>query len=215
MNILPKILLCIVIINHIPIFSYCSVRRKLNEGNKLFHKQKFEEALEKYRDALIDDPESKETHFNLGAGLYKIENYEEAIREFEKATYSKDISLQAKAYYNIGNSLYRLGRLPEAILYYKKTLELNPKDEDAKYNLEFVQKKLKEMVNKQQKSLSQKQEQSQGKQQEKKGSQDKQQKGMSKEDAERILKKFEEDERRAQKNRKVVLPKRITVEQDW
>jgi TolA-binding protein len=36
--------------------------------------------------------------------------------------------------------------LEEALEFYKKVLEINPDDEDAKYNIEFVQKKIKEMM---------------------------------------------------------------------
>jgi len=39
------------------------LRGKINSGNRNYRKGNYEEALQKYRDALIDDPESKELHF--------------------------------------------------------------------------------------------------------------------------------------------------------
>jgi len=42
-----------------------------------------------------------------------------------------------------------MAKLPESILAYKKALELNPEDEDAKYNLEYVRAKLKDNSEKQ------------------------------------------------------------------
>jgi len=220
------IIITVVYLFTINITCNAGLRSKIIQGNNLYHKEKYEEALNKYRDALIDDPESKELHFNIGDGLYKTGNYEEAIKEFEKSTYSKDIKIQAKSYYNIGNCLYRMGKLPESIIYYKKSLELNPDDEDTKYNIEFVQKKIKENLNKQpQEQQQQQQQQSQKQQQQNKSDKDKQEKekqeqqkqeGMSKEDAERILNKFEEDEKQAQKQRKKLsIPQQIQVEQDW
>lgn len=183
-----------------------SVRSKINKANKLYDKEKYKEALNQYRDAQIDEPESPELHFNLGNVLYKKENYEEAKKEFEKATYSKDIKLQSKAYYNIGNSMYRSGKLPESILFYKKCLELQSDDEDAKYNIEFVQKKLKDMLDK---SKKQKKEQKQKQQKIKK-------KKMSKEDVERLMEALKTDEEKAQKRKKVTLPEYgQEVHEDW
>ena len=114
------------------------LKGKIDSGNGMFSKGNFEGALSKYQDAQIDDPENPVLHFNCGDALYKTEKYEEAAKEFEKASYSKDIELQAKSYYNIGNSLFKAEKLPEAVQYYQKCLELNPKDNDAKYNLETL-----------------------------------------------------------------------------
>lgn len=125
-----------------------SVRKKVNSGNSLYNAERYQEALDAYRDAQIDDPESSVLHFNTGNSLYRANEYEEAYNEFQKSVDSKDIELQAEAYYNMGNALYRMGRLPESILHYRKSLELNEHDEDAKYNIEYVQKKIKEMADK-------------------------------------------------------------------
>lgn len=45
-------------------------------------------------------------------------------------------------YYNIGNSYYRQGKLGKAILYYEKALRLDPSNDDARANLEFVNTKI-------------------------------------------------------------------------
>lgn len=213
--------------------AFAGLRGNVNTGNRYYNRQDYDKALEKYRDGLIDDPESKELHFNLGNGLYKQENYEEAVKEYDKATYSKDILLQSKAYYNMGNCLFRMNKLPESIQYYKKALELNPKDKDAKYNIEFVQRKIKENLNKQPQNQQQQQQQNQQqqkqdqqkqqqdqkdknkeqqKQQEKKGQQ---KEGMSKEDAERLIKAFEEDDKNAQKRKKIPAAESRQADQDW
>ncbi|PIV52504.1 MAG: hypothetical protein COS17_08665 [Elusimicrobia bacterium CG02_land_8_20_14_3_00_37_13] len=212
------ILIIFLVFNDI---AWCGLRGKINRGNRYFTQQNFDEALQTYRDALIYDPESKELHLNLGSVLYKKEDYEESIKEYEKSTYSKDIILQSKSYYNMGNCLYRSGKLPEAIQFYKKSLELNPKDEDAKYNIEFVQKKIKEQMNKQQGQQQEQQKQGQGKQKKEQKQTQQQQKeqekkqGMSKEDAERILQAFEENEKNAQKQKKMPGPSGIKVYEDW
>ncbi len=50
--------------------------------------------------------------------------------------------LAERTLYNMGNASYRLNQLPEAVHYYEKALQLDPKDEDARKNLEFVKNKL-------------------------------------------------------------------------
>jgi tetratricopeptide (TPR) repeat protein len=198
-----------------------SITSKNRAGNKLYEQGKYDEALAKYRDAQLDDPQASELHFNIGNVLYKKKKYEEAIKEYQKALSTNNPSLQAKIYYNIGNSQYRVGKLVDAITSYKKSLELNPDDLDAKYNLEFVRKKLKELV---QKQSNKSQLQQKKKQQPKPNTQnkDKQQADkkkdknkMSKEDAKRILEALEEDEKDIQKRKQVQISGVTSVEKDW
>jgi len=49
------------------------VNSKVAEANKLFEEQKYDEANTKYRDALVDHPESEILHFNIGDVQYKKE----------------------------------------------------------------------------------------------------------------------------------------------
>lgn len=142
-----------------------SGHKRVTEGNKLYAEEKYDEANNKYRDALIESPESPIVNFNIGDVQYKKRNFEEAIKSYEKSTFSDDISLQSKTYYNIGNTLYKMAKLPESILAYKKALELNPEDEDAKYNLEYVRAKLKDNSEKQPQENQQQEQQEEQQQQ--------------------------------------------------
>lgn len=126
-----------------------SMRARVNQGNKLFEQDKFEESLTKYQDALLDDPMNEKVIFNKGAALYKLKKYEETISELQKVVGSKDIQLSAKAWHNIGNAYFQQDQLQESIEAYKRALELNPDDYDTKYNLELARAKLKELAEKQ------------------------------------------------------------------
>jgi len=204
-------------------------RPKVKEGNKYYAQGKFDQALNKYQDALIDNPESPEIHFNIGDALYKKKKYEEALKSYQKALATEDALLQSKAYYNIGNTLYRLGRLPESILAYKKALEINPNDMDAKYNLEFVRNKLKQnlkkqpMTGQQQQQVQQQPQVEQGKEQkdeqkdeqQKQGKSEKRKQEMSKEEAERILDALKRDEEKLQKRRRIKVSGSYKVDKDW
>ncbi len=123
-------------------------RKQVLEGNNLYSEEKYDEANNKYRDALVNNPENPVIHFNIGNAQYKKKIYEESLKAYEKSLSIDDVMTQSKAYYNMGNSLYRAGKLPESILAYTQALRLNPTDEDAKYNLEFVRAQLKNQAQK-------------------------------------------------------------------
>ena len=114
------------------------VAKKNLEGNRLFDEGRFEAALEHYREAQLEDAESKQLHFNAGDALYKQGRHDEAIQEFEHALDDPDASFSSKSLYNLGNVLFRKNQLQEAVGAYKKALELDPNDTAAKINLEYV-----------------------------------------------------------------------------
>lgn len=146
-------------------FAQGAGRRQIVEGNKHYAENKFDEANDKYRDAEVANPESPIVHFNIGDALYKKRKYEEALQAYSKALQkSNDVKLQAQAYYNRGNTLFRLNKWPESILEYQQALKLDPNDNDAKYNLEYVRTKIKENAQKQPQDQQQQQQQQQNQQ---------------------------------------------------
>lgn len=137
-------------------------RRQVAEGNKHYAENKFDEANDKYRDAEVANPESPIVHFNIGDALYKKRKYEEALQAYQKALQkSDDPQLQSQAYYNSGNTYFRLNKWQESLLAYQEALKLNPNDQDAKYNLEYVRAKIKENAQKQPQEQQQQNQQNQ------------------------------------------------------
>lgn len=116
-------------------------KKLTDEGNELFEDKRYQSAIERYREAQVKEPDDPTIRYNLGTALYQTEEYQSASQELEKAVeVVKDPQLSARVLYNYGNAQYRLGNFEKAIESYEKVLELDPKDEDAKYNLEFLMK---------------------------------------------------------------------------
>jgi Ca-activated chloride channel family protein len=145
---------------------------------------KFDESVQHYNQALIDEPDSSLLHFNLGAAEYRRGQYEAAARAVEL------LHDDPAAAYNRGNALFRLGeaaaqkpqdamtRWAEALVAYRRAIALDPADEDAKFNYEWVTRKIEELKQQQQnqeQQQDQQQEQQQGEQQNQEQQQEEQQ----------------------------------------
>jgi len=214
-----------------------SPRKKTKEANKLYQEKKYDQALTKYQDALLSDPENERLQFNVGNTFYQKKKFEEALKEYQKVIGTEELPLESQTYYNIGNALYRLNKLPESILAYQQALKINPDDMDAKYNLEYVRRKLKQNSEKQktqqdqqQQSTQEQQEQPQKDQGQDEENQDQNQqvqedkaeqmqpqdqKELSREEAEKILDALKHDEKDPQKKRKMQVSGRPRIKKDW
>jgi Ca-activated chloride channel family protein len=122
---------------------------------------KYDQALKEYEQLLKRKSDDPRLHFNAGAAAYRDQQFEEAAKQFNATLAAPDLKLQGLAYYNEGNALFHLGeRNPDpkkrteawekALADYQSTAKLNPQDEDAKYNYEFVKRKLEELKQQQQ-----------------------------------------------------------------
>jgi Ca-activated chloride channel family protein len=124
-------------------------------------KEKFEagsygDAQREYERLLEKNPAAPELRYNAGTAALRAGNLNEAAGHFTEAVASRDPKLQQRAFYNLGNTLYRIGEaLPDpqqatepwqrALECFDAALELDPKDEDAKFNREVVAKRLEQL----------------------------------------------------------------------
>lgn len=205
-------------------------RKRVSEGNQLYAEEKYDEANNKYQDALLSRPESPEIQFNVGNVLYKKKDFEKSLEAYRKSLNSDDVLFQSQAYYNMGNSFFRGGKLAESIVAYEQALKLNPDDVDAKYNLEFVRNQLKQNAQPEQQEQQRQQEgqqneqqnenqpdeqqEKQEEQQEQPAAENEQVKEMSKEEAERLLEALKEDQK-DMKKKQAKRPGRARVVKDW
>lgn len=87
-----------------------------------------------------------------GAAAYRAKDYAAAAQALQKAN-------SADATYNLGNALAELGRYPDAIKAYDRALQLDPHNEDARFNRKAVEEAMRKQ---QQKQPPQQQQQSGG-----------------------------------------------------
>ena len=188
-------------------------RDLLRDGNKEYENQNYQKSEEFYRKSLEKDSEYFKAKFNLANSIYKQDKVNETDFSRSMSQYKalKDVALDsnslAKIYYNLGNVFLNQNNFTEAIEAYKSSLKLNPKDEDARYNLVYAK--------------NQDQQNKENQDQQNKENQDQQnkenQKEMKKEDAEKILELIEDKEKKLQKKKQQLKKKgkRKKIDKDW
>ena len=82
--------------------------------------------------------------YNKANEYYSLKDYSGALE-----LYTELIERGVKnpyLFYNLGNTYFKLGQLGYAILYYEKAISLKPFDRDARENLEYARRSLKERI---------------------------------------------------------------------
>ena len=114
---------------------------KFKQGEKLQNKGQYEQAEQKYIEAMKLNPNSIAVKEKLASMLKKqLEDCFDA-KDYNKAIYYGEKLLKyddskSTNYYNMGSAYYNLKNYPKAYEYYKKVLSLNPNDTKAQQLLE-------------------------------------------------------------------------------
>lgn len=114
----------------------------VEQGRKAYEKEDYEEALRQFDAAKKDLPSSASLDFNRGNALFKLGRMEEANQAYHRALETERSDLKEKDYYNLGNVWAQMGNVKEAVAAYRKALTLDPKDEEARHNLEVMLREL-------------------------------------------------------------------------
>ena len=109
-----------------------------DQGVQNFRDEKYYAAQKYYDSILSGDSESAEALFGKGSALFMQEELNQAESSFNATLPYSDNQLKSKTFYNLGNISYKNNKLDQALLFYKKALELNPKDDEARYNYEYI-----------------------------------------------------------------------------
>lgn len=197
----------------------------VKKGNDAYEKKEYGKAIDNYRNVIEKNPLNATAQFNLGNALYRNKKSDEALGAYENAINNATATAdKSVSFYNKGVVLQNDKKLPECIDAYKKSLKLNPDDEDARQNLQKALQQQKQQQQKEKKDKEKKKPEEDEKQKEKqkpkeddKNNQPKPQPSkLSKQDAEEKLKALLEQEKNLQgKLRKVNAGSPNKPEKDW
>jgi len=137
-----------------------TARDSTSQGNKLYEQGNFNEAINKYDEALVEAPEALEPKFNKANSYYKLDDLGKAIDLYRQvAAESKDMDLVARSKYNLGNSYFQQGSkqrdsnlqkaiedLETAIGSWRDVLDIEPENEKAAKNIEVARLIIKDIL---------------------------------------------------------------------
>ena len=150
-----------------------SIPDVVHQGNKLYDKGNFSDALKEYDQALIEQPQALEPKFNKANCYFQLDDLSKAIDIYnEVAANSKDMKLVEKAKYNLGNCYFNRGSkqkdsnlqkaledLQTSIVYWRSALEIDPENEKAAKNIEVARLIIKDIIDQINKQKEQQQQQ--------------------------------------------------------
>jgi tetratricopeptide (TPR) repeat protein len=203
MRVLPatRVLPLLLIFCVAPVSSQ-TVRSHVASGNDAYGKAKYADAEAEYKKALERDTTSREAQFNLGNAYYKQQRSDEAQRMYShRIAASKAPADKEMAYYNLGNTFFKSEKLEESIEAYKRSLRIDPSDEEARYNYLLAVDRLKKQQDQ--------------KKQDKQNKQDKQDKNdQNKQDQQQNQNQQQNQDKQDQKNQQQQQPQQQQAKQD-
>ena len=118
-----------------------------SRGERLYHQGKYGDAYGVFHAAQTGDTSAR-LAFDAGSALYRLERYEEAAEQFRAA--AGDPGLRQRSLFNLGNAMVRAAEekpgtpdpLYRAAEAFEGALRLDPRDQDAKWNLEIALRRL-------------------------------------------------------------------------
>jgi Ca-activated chloride channel family protein len=127
----------------------------VEDGARAYAAGHFDDAAKQYEAESARRPKDARLAFNAGDAAYRAGQYDAADAAFKRAVAAAEPKLQQQVLYNEGDVLYRLGesKKPEqreetiaqwkaAIKAYDGAIALDAKDADARFNRDFVKRKL-------------------------------------------------------------------------
>jgi len=125
--------------------SALTAEAELRAGNRLYGKDNYEAALERYGKSATKKPKDPRPAFNAGDALYRLDQLKDATAMYEAVASREDIpaKTRAAALYNLGNARFKTGDYQGAADAFRATLMLTSGDADARQNLIVTMNRLK------------------------------------------------------------------------
>jgi len=153
-----------------------------DRGQSLYQRGKFDEARSYYENILQNRKNDPSAQFDLGVTAYQQKDYETSVRNLNAVLNTEDNSLASKAYYNIGNLFREQQKLEDGAAFYRKAIELDPSNKDAKVNFELLKYQLQNQEQNQDQQSNQDQNSENQQNKDQQSSQDKDSKTQQEED---------------------------------
>ena len=174
-----------------------------DKGKKAYKEGHYDEARIYYEHVLKNRKKDDGAQYGLGVTAYQQKDMETAARALNNAMNSDDKSLASKAMYNLGNMFRDQQKMEESLALYRKAIELDPTDEDAKVNYELLKQVLQQQEQQQQQDeQNQEQDQEKGEDQQKQDQdsegQDEQNKNQDNQEKGEDQQKQQEDQQQSQ-----------------
>lgn len=109
-----------------------------NTANTLSRQERYSDAIPAYQLAQVLAPDSPVPYYNAGIALAQTDDLNAAALALVQALKTDDDALIQQAYYNLGNVYFAAGQYFNAVEAFKRVLERNPDDANARYNYELA-----------------------------------------------------------------------------
>lgn len=148
-HIIPTFLLisCLLVISFV--FITCGEEERVNveSARSLYDEGNYDEAINQYREILVEQPDNVDAHVGLGWAYLQNNNIESAKETIEKVITLDDSNLEANVarvgIYLASSPTAEINRFKLAIKAAKKVLEQAPEDYVSQYDEEINLKKIK------------------------------------------------------------------------
>ena len=113
-----------------------------DKGLTSFEKKDYKQSYEYYLKVLRTRKNDISAKFGAGISAFKNKDIENGMKYLKEVSSSENDTLASRANFNLANIYKDENKLEESLYHYKKSIELNSKDKDAKINYELLKKML-------------------------------------------------------------------------
>lgn len=129
----------------------CAIPGRPRNPGSLYRAGQFQRAYDGFHTLIEQRGADPRLVYDAGLALYRLGRYDEAAASFETVTRTGG-PLGQRAWYNLGTTWLtaaprradRVGRLRQAVTAFIQALALDPRDDNAKWNLELAEQRLAE-----------------------------------------------------------------------
>ena len=115
-----------------------------DKGLSSFEEKDYKKSHDYYLNVLKTRKNDIPAKFGAGISAFKNQEIETGIKYLQEVSTSSDEILASRAHFNLANIYKDENKLEESIHHYRKAIELNSKDREAKINYELLKRMLKQ-----------------------------------------------------------------------